>query len=62
MKRTSLGVCRREDVVVKMFSDAKYGRVEMRAMTAETKRMLREVKTGGGTGCLPTGAVSVCTF
>ena len=42
MKRTSLGVCRREEVVLKMFSGAKYGRLEMMARTADMKRILRE--------------------
>lgn len=62
VKRTSLEVCRREDVVVKMFSGAKEGRVEMRARTAETKRMVRDLETGPGTGCTGTGAVTALTF
>ena len=62
VKRTSLEVCRREDVVVKMFSGAKYGRVETRARTAEMKRMVRDLETGLGTGCTGTGVVTALTF
>jgi len=43
VKRTSLGVCSRDCVMVKIFSGAKYGRVEMRASRAEMKRMLKDL-------------------
>ncbi len=52
----------REEVMVKMFSGAKYGNVEMSAMTAETKRMFRDLYTGEGTGCLSTVDVTVANF
>ena len=45
-----------------MFSGEKYGTVEMKAKTAETKRMLREETTGRGTGCFGAGAVKVLTL
>ena len=41
VKRTSLGVCSLDDVSLKMFSGLKLGNVDMKARTAETKRMLR---------------------
>ena len=62
VKRTSLEVCRREDVVVKMFSGAKEGRVEMRARRAEMKMMLRDLDTELGTRWIGTGAVAALTF
>lgn len=62
VNRTSLDVCRRDDVVVKMFSGAKWGRVETRAQTAETKRMVRDLETGPGTDCTGAGAVTALTF
>lgn len=62
VKRTSLGVCRREDVAVKMFSGAKGGRVEASARRAETKRMVRDLETGMGIGCTGTGVVTALTF
>ena len=62
MNRTSLGVCSREEVVVKIFSGEKYGSVETRARRAEMKRMLREERTGRGTGCFGAGAVRAVTF
>ncbi len=48
MKRTSLGVCKREEVTAKMFSGAKNGSVEKRAITAAMERMLsaREAPKG----------------
>ena len=62
VKRTSLEVWRREEVKVKMLSGAKEGRVEMRAMTAETKRMVRDLETGLGIGWIWAGAVTAVTF
>lgn len=62
VKRTSLEVWRREEVVVKMFSGAKYGWVEMRARRAEMKRMVRDLETDLGIGCTRTGAVTALTF
>lgn len=41
VKRTSEGVCRREEVRVKMFSGEKNGRVESRARREVRKRRLR---------------------
>lgn len=55
LKRTSFGVCRRDEVIWKMFSGAKVGSVEMRAKTQETKRILRAVKTYVGGGRTGTG-------
>lgn len=49
-KSTSVGVCRREDVRVKMFSGKNGGRVETMKRRAERMRMLRERWTGGGRG------------
>jgi len=43
VKRTSLGVWRRDCVMVKMFSGAKYGMVEIRASNADMKRMLNDL-------------------
>ena len=62
MNRTSFGVCRRDEVIVKMFSGEKYGRVETRAMRAQMKSIFREEITGRGTGCTGAGATRVFTF
>ena len=58
-KSTSVGVCRREDVRVKMFSGENGGRVETMKRRAERKRMLRERWTGGRRGMGFEGAEEV---
>ncbi len=62
LKRTSLEVCKREAVVAKMFSGAKYAKVETRARRAEMKRMVRDLETGVGTGCMEAGAETTLTL
>jgi len=52
VKRTSLGVCRREEVRVRMFSGEKAGRVEMKYIVAERKRRLRDRRMAGGMGVI----------
>jgi len=52
VKRTSLGVCRREEVRVRIFSGEKGGRVESRYIRAERKRRFRERRIGGGMGVM----------
>ncbi|KAL8680266.1 MAG: hypothetical protein Q9224_006955, partial [Gallowayella concinna] len=42
LKRTSFGVWMREEVARKMFSGAKYGKVERKKRKVEMKRMFRE--------------------
>lgn len=58
VKRTFVGVCRREDVATKMLVGVKYGRVERRATTAVMKRMFSAVtaRGGSGTACCVVGA------
>ena len=48
--------------MVKIFSGAKYGRVEMSASKADMKMILNDRYTGLGTGCFETGAVTVLTL
>lgn len=50
VKRTSLGVCSRDEVRVNMFSGEKKGKVKTKAMTAEIKRILRPLNAADGTG------------
>ena len=59
VKRTSLGVWRREDVTANMFSGERKGRVQIKAMEAVMKRMLRARKTGTGVARIGTGEVFV---
>jgi len=50
VKRTSVGICRREEVSENMFSGAKKGIVLIRNAEAVMKRMIRARETWGGTG------------
>ena len=50
VKMTSLAVCRRDDVIENMFSGLNVGRVDIRASTAETKRMFRAWVAAFGRG------------
>lgn len=50
VKRTSVGICRREDVRENMFSGEKKGSVFMRKAEAVMKRIIRARETLGGTG------------
>lgn len=62
MKRTSLEVCKREEVTVNMFSGVKKGRVEMRAIRAEMKRTFRPRNEAAGVGWIGTGEVFMAVF
>lgn len=50
MKRTSVGIWRREEVRENMFSEEKKGTVLMRKAVAVRKRMMRARETLAGTG------------
>ncbi len=50
VKRTSVGIWRREDVREKMFSGAKTGRVLRRKETEVMRSMVRARRTAGGAG------------
>lgn len=50
VKRTSVGIWRREEVREKMFSEEKSGRVFMREAAAVRKRIVRARDTLAGTG------------
>jgi hypothetical protein len=50
VKRTSVGVCRREDVRVKMFSGPSRGMVRARLRKAVKKRRLSRRLVRGGQG------------
>ena len=54
VKRTSVGIWRREDVRLNMFSGEKKGRVLMRKAEAVMKRIMRARETLGGTGRIGT--------
>jgi hypothetical protein len=50
VKRTSVEICRREEVWVKMLGAEKRGSVEMRKKTVAIVRIRRAREIGGGTG------------
>lgn len=62
VKRTSLGVCKRDEVRVNMFSGEKKGRVEMRAKRAEIKRMFRPRNEEVGVDRIGSGEVLTATL